>query len=62
MSKLNDMLTSAATLIEQAEATDDADKKASLQGAARTLLETVNVQLTPGATPAPAPAVDEEDD
>lgn len=64
MSSLNDILTSAATLIEQAETTEDADKKASLQGAARTLLETVNAQLVPGAAPEPkpAPVIDEEDD
>ena len=61
MTDLNEIVNSAAVLIKQADQADDEDVKKELRGAARTLLEQVNVQLAPGPIPAPA-AVDEEDD
>lgn len=61
MTDLNEIVNSAAVLIRQADQAADETVKNELRGAARTLLEQVNIQLTPGAQPAPAP-VDEEDD
>ena len=59
---VNEIVNSAAILIKQADASEDEKVKTELRGAAKTLLETVNLQLTPGATPAPAPEPEEEDD
>ena len=61
MTDLNEIVNSAAVLIRQADQAEDEIVKNELRGAARTLLQQVNIQLTPGAQPAPAP-VDEEDD
>ena len=61
MTDLNEIVNSAAVLIRQADQAEDELVKNELRGAARTLLEQVNIQLAPGAQPAPAP-VDEEDD
>lgn len=63
MANLNELVDSAATLIRQAAETEDETVKATLQGAARTLLETVYQQMAPaGSDPAPAADPDEEDD
>ena len=63
MTDLNEIVNSAAVLIRQADQAEDETVKSELRGAARTLLEQVNIQLAPGAQPAPAadPADDEED-
>ena len=58
MPDLNEIVNSAAVLLKQSE-TLEGDARETLRGAARTLLETINIQLAPGAQPAP---VDEEDD
>ena len=62
MTDLNEIVNSAAVLIKQADAATDDTVKTELRGAARTLLEQVNIQLAPGSIPAPDPAPDEEDD
>ena len=62
MTDLNEIVNSAAVLIKQADAATDDTVKTELRGAARTLLEQVNIQLAPGSTPAPDPVPDEEDD
>ena len=62
MTDLNEIVNSAAVLIKQADAATDDTVKNELRGAARTLLEQVNIQLAPGSQPAPDPVVDEEDD
>ena len=62
MTDLNEIVNSAAVLIKQADAATDATVKTELRGAARTLLEQVNIQLAPGSMPAPDPVPDEEDD
>lgn len=61
MTDLNEIVNSAAVLIRQADQAEDETVKNELRGAARTLLKQADIQLTPGAQPAPAP-VDEEDD
>lgn len=60
MTDLNEIVDSAAVLIRQADASDDEKVKTELRGAAKTLLEQVSQQLTPGSAPAPAP--EDEDD
>ena len=62
MTDLNEIVNSAAVLIKQADAATDDTVKTELRGAARTLLEQVNIQLAPGSIPAPDPVPDEEDD
>ena len=59
MQDLSDILSSAATLIKQADAVEDEKAKASLRDAARTMLQLADVQLAPGAAKEPDP---EEDD
>ena len=61
MTDLNEIVNSAAVLIRQADQAEDESVKNELRGAARALLKQADIQLTPGAQPAPAP-VDEEDD
>ena len=60
MPDLNEIVNSAAVLIKQSEQLEG-EARDTLRGAARTLLETVNIHLAPGATPAPDPVPDEED-
>lgn len=62
MASLSDVLNSAATLLQQADETEDAAVKASLQESAHNLLEAVNVKLAPGSIPAPDPIPDPDDD
>lgn len=62
MASLNEILTSAATLISQSEAMEDGAVKDNLRSAARTLLESAQVQLMPGASPAPDPDPVDDDD
>lgn len=60
MQDLSEILNSAATLIKQAEAVEDENAKASLMGAARTMLQLADVQLAPGSGPEPDPEDDDE--
>ena len=60
MRDLSEILSSAATLIKQAEAVEDENAKASLMGAARTMLQLADVQLAPGAASEPDPEDDDD--
>ena len=60
MQDLSEILSSAATLIKQADATEDEAAKATLRGAARTMLQMADVQLAPGSGQEPDPEDDDD--